>query len=132
MKKKKNMTPWVLLCLHLLLLVYSASGVFSKMASGCSVASIWFYIWYSGTLGILFVYAIGWQQIIKRIPLTLAFANKAVTVIWGMVWGTFIFGESISVGMIAGALLVIVGIALYSTEGKGSAPERKLPKNEEG
>lgn len=76
MKKKKNMTPWVLLCLHLLLLVYSASGVFSKMASGCSVASIWFYIWYSGTLGILFVYAIGWQQIIKRIPLTLAFANQ--------------------------------------------------------
>lgn len=132
MKKKKNMTPWVLLCLHLLLLVYSASGIFSKMASGCSVTSIWFYIWYSGMLGILFVYAIGWQQIIKRIPLTLAFANKAVTVIWGMVWGTLIFGESISVGMIAGALLVIVGIALYSTEGKGSAPERKLPKNEEG
>lgn len=132
MKKKKNMTPWVLLCLHLLLLVYSASGIFSKMASGCSVTSTWFYIWYSGTLGILFVYAIGWQQIIKRIPLTLAFANKAVTVIWGMVWGALIFGESISVGMIAGALLVIVGIALYSTEGKGSAPERKLPKNEEG
>lgn len=131
MEKKINKTPLVLLFLHLLLLVYSTSGVFSKLASGYSIDSIWFYIWYSGTLGILFIYAIGWQQIIKRIPLTLAFANKAVTVVWGMVWGMLLFGESINAGMIAGAILVIVGIAIYSKEGKGSASKEKPLKRGE-
>lgn len=29
------------------------------------------------------VYAIVWQQIIKRLPLTAAHANKAVTIVWG-------------------------------------------------
>lgn len=120
----------VLLLLHILLLVYSASGIFSKLASGYSIDSMWFYIWYSGTLCVLFIYAIGWQQVIKRIPLTLAFANKAVTVVWGMIWGIVLFGESINAGMIAGAILVVVGIAIYSTGEKESAPKKKSLKRE--
>ena len=44
----------------------------------------------------------------------MAFANKAVTVIWGMVWGFFIFGESVSALNILGAAMVIVGVVLYA------------------
>ena len=63
---------------------------------------------------LLGLYAIGWQQIIKRLPLTTAFANKAVSIVWGMVWGILIFHEKITVGNIVGAALVISGVVLYA------------------
>lgn len=59
-------------------------------------------------------YAIGWQQILKHLDLTLAFANKAVAVVWGIIWGVVFFREVITVKMIAGALIVIAGVVLYS------------------
>lgn len=66
-----------------------------------------------GVFLILAVYAIGWQQIIKRLPLTTAFANKAVTVVWGIVWGALFFDEAISLGKLLGAALIIGGVVLF-------------------
>lgn len=103
-----------LIALHLLLLVYSLSGIFSKNAAHEPFLSPMFIALYGGMLVILFIYAIGWQQILKRLPLSLAFANKAVTVVWGMVWGFLIFGESITALNLAGAALVIAGVILYA------------------
>ena len=103
-----------LIALHCLLLFYTFSGILSKTASGCSVLSFEFVLLYGGMLFVLFVYAIGWQQIIKRISLTLAFANKAVTVVWGMLWGVLFFHEGLNAGMVFGAVLVVSGIVLYS------------------
>ena len=104
----------VLIALHLLLLFYTLSGILSKTAAGFPALSLEFILLYGGMLFVLFVYAIGWQQIIKRLPLTVAFANKAITVVWGMLWGVLIFHESVNIGMIIGAILVIGGIVLYS------------------
>lgn len=59
-------------------------------------------------------YAIGWQQILKRMPLTVAFANKAITVVWGMLWGFLLFGEEITWQMVVGAIVVITGVVIYS------------------
>ena len=82
-----------------------------------------FILLYGGMLVILFIYAIGWQQILKRLSLSMAFANKAVTVIWGMVWGFFIFGESVSALNIWGAAMVVVGVVLYArADGKEEQP----------
>lgn len=103
-----------LIGLHLLLLVYSLSGFFSKNAAAQPVMSLQFVLFYGGMLAILFGYAIGWQQVIKRLPLTLAFANKAVTVIWGMVWGVIFFGETITHPMVIGAVLVMAGVVLFA------------------
>lgn len=104
----------VLAALHVLLLLYSLSGFFSKNASSEPVFSPRFLALYSGMLLILFVYAIGWQQIIKRLPLTLAFANKAVTVVWGMIWGILFFGEGINALNVIGAVLVVSGVVLFA------------------
>ena len=42
----------------------------------------------------LVVYAVGWQQVIKHLPLTTAYANKAVTVVWGILLGlAAVWGE---------------------------------------
>ena len=63
----------------------------------------------------LAVYALLWQQVLKKLPLNLAYASKSVTLIWGMMWGALIFNETISVGNIIGALLILAGIILMVT-----------------
>ena len=110
---RKNKRALTLLALHLLLLVYSFSGCFSKTAAGQPFLSLKFILLYGGTLVILAVYALGWQQIIKRLPLTTAFANKAVSVVWGIVCGALFFGEAITPGKLAGAALIIGGVVLF-------------------
>lgn len=62
------------------------------------------------------IYAFFWQQVIKRLPLILAYANKAVTVVWGMIWGSILFNEGITVKKVIGALTVIIGIVLFAKE----------------
>lgn len=102
--------------LHVLLAMYSFGGVFSKLASAEPFLSSKFILFYACVIAILGIYAIGWQQIIKRMPLTTAFANKAVCTIWGSVWGILLFGESISVGKVIGIILIVLGIVLFATE----------------
>lgn len=104
-----------LVLLHLILLIYSFGGILSKRAASQPFLSIQFCLCYGGIIVILGIYALAWQQIIKHIPLTTAFANKAVTVVWGLVWGLLIFHESITPGKLAGAVLVVMGVVLFST-----------------
>lgn len=110
--------------LHLLLLVFSLSPVCSKLASQSLVFSGRFFLFYGISLGILGLYAITWQQIIKRMPLTAAYANRAITVVWGLVWGSFIFDEKVTPLKLAAAALIIGGVVLYAVaqgeEGKTS------------
>lgn len=104
----------ILICLHLILLLYSGAAICSKFASACDFFSLEFCLWYFFIILILVIYAVGWQQIIKRIPLNIAFANKAVTVVWGIFWGILLFGEYLSLGKCIGAILVIIGVVSYS------------------
>lgn len=105
----------VLLALHALLVLFSCSGIMSKLAAGYPFMSLGFILCYGGMVCVLGVYAIGWQQVIKRIPLTTAYANRAVTVVWGIVWGTLLFGEDVTPPKVIGALVVLAGVALYAT-----------------
>lgn len=103
------------LFLHGILLVYSLSAVCSKMAAGYPFLSLEFILWYGAVLLLLGVYALVWQQVLKRLPLTTAFANKGITIVWGMLWGALLFGEQLSLTMFIGAALVFVGILLVVT-----------------
>jgi multidrug transporter EmrE-like cation transporter len=103
-----------LLLLHILLLFYSLSDVMSKLAAGFDFLSLGFVVCYSGLLLILAGYAIGWQQVIKRMPLTTAYANRGITVVWGIFWGALFFSEAVTPGKIAGAVMVVAGIVLFS------------------
>ena len=60
-------------------------------------------------------YAIAWQQVLKHLPLITTYANKAVTTIWGIIWGFLFFGESISIQRVIGAIIVITGVYLVVT-----------------
>lgn len=115
MTKEKVKT---LFALHIMLMIYSMSGICSKKAANADFLSFKFCLYYGIIILLLGFYAIGWQQIIKRLPLTTAFANKAVTVVWGLIWGLLFFNEKITIGKVVGVILVIVGVVLYATEGE--------------
>ena len=102
------------LLLHGILMLYSMGGIFSKLAGAEPFLGVKFCLYYCMIIGILGIYAIGWQQIIKRMPLTTAFANKAVTVVWGLVWGVVFFREQITLGKLAGVLLVVIGVIIFA------------------
>ncbi|MBQ2972180.1 MAG: transporter [Ruminococcus sp.] len=110
MKKSKRLIS--LINLNILLLVYSLSSVCSKIASQHEFMSLKFIFWYGLVILILGLYAIFWQQIIKHLPLNTAYANKAVTIVWGILWGMLFFKEVITWNMIIGAVVVIVGVVL--------------------
>ena len=69
----------VYIVLHLLLFLYAAGGICSKLAAKEAFLSPKFIMYYMIVLANLAFYAIVWQQIIKRISLVSAFANKAIT-----------------------------------------------------
>lgn len=62
--------------------LYSLTGVLGKNAAGEDGVTLRFVALYGLSLLLMGVYAIGWQQVIKRIPLMVAYANKAVVVLW--------------------------------------------------
>ena len=105
-----------ILALNALLMFFSLGGIFSKLASRQPFLSLKFILCYGILLLIMFVYAIGWQQVIKRLPLTTAYANRAVTIVWGIIWGLLIFNEKLNAGKVIGAFIVIAGVILYVTE----------------
>ncbi len=102
--------------LQAVLFLYSLAAVCSKLASKQSFLSAPFILWYGLALVILIVYALLWQQVLKRNSLTAAYANKAVTVIWGLVWGVLLFDEKITPFMLLGMLVIIAGILLVVSD----------------
>lgn len=103
-----------LFMLHMMLMIYSMSGICSKKASSEPFFSRQFCIYYSVVILLLGFYAVCWQQLIKKISLTTAFANKSVTVIWGMIWGKCFFDEAITIGKFIGIALITTGIVLFA------------------
>ncbi len=112
MKQKSNMRMYVLL--HALMLLFSLSPVCSKLAGRQPFLSLPFFFFYGLVIVILGIYALAWQQVIKRMPLTTAYANKAVTVVWGLVWGMLLFGETITLQKVLGAAVIVAGVVLYA------------------
>lgn len=116
-KKQKNRSLILtMLVLHGSLLLSSLSGVCSKMAANQKFLSFQFCLYFGLVLFIMFAYAIIWQQVLKRIPLAVAYANKPVTLIWGIIWGSLIFKERITWNMILGAGIIFLGIYLVVSE----------------
>ncbi len=111
MKNKTKIKYFIFL--HIILIISSITGIISKLASKQEFLSFKFIILYGSMIAILGIYAICWQQIIKRLPLTTAYTNKAVTVIWGIVFGKLFFNESITIKQIIGAVIIITGIVLF-------------------
>ena len=96
--------------------MYTLSGVLSKYAAGQPFLSWRFILLYGGEIGVLGVYALLWQQVIKRIDLSVAYANRAVALLWSMLWAVLFFHEKVTLKNVAGVLIVIVGTIIVNSE----------------
>ncbi len=101
--------------LHGVFLIVSLGSVASKMAASYPLLSWPFIAFYGLYILALGFYALSWVQIIKRVPLVTAFSNKAVTIVWNMVFGALIFHETITIKSIVAAIIVIAGVILVVT-----------------
>ena len=102
------------LLLQLLLLIGSGSGILTKYAAAHPFLSTEYCIAYAGIMLNLVVYAIAWQQIIKHLPLSLAYASKSVGLIYVVIWGVAFFDEPISIGKIIGVIIIVAGVILFA------------------
>lgn len=111
---KKEKLVWILI-LHALVCFLSFGGVLSKCASQQEFLSLPFIGIYIAEIFILFVYALLWQQVLKHLSLTFAFANKAVSMIWATTWGVLFFDEVVTWQMLLGIGIVLVGVLIVVT-----------------
>lgn len=93
-------------------LIFAAATLLTKYASGQPLLSWGFVLLYGGSILLLFVYAILWQQFLKIIPLSTAYANRAMAMLWSMVFGKLLFLETIKWNMVVGVAVIAAGIML--------------------
>lgn len=112
-KKKHNLSDFVIL--YGGFLVYSVSSVCAKEA-GIQETTLRTFVFFALEFLFLGIYAIIWQQALKRFPLTIAISNKGVTVLFSLIWSVLIFREGITLMNIIGAGLVIAGVVVVSSD----------------
>ena len=53
---------------------------------------------------------------IKKFELSIAYANKAMTLLWSLLWSVLIFKDSITLPKVIGVLLVVAGTIVINSE----------------
>lgn len=105
-----------ILVLQAVVIVYTLSSVVAKLATGEEVFSFAFFLFYGLEIVILGIYAILWQQMIKRFDLSVAYANRAMAILWSAVWAVLLFRESLGIKQLIGIAFVVVGTVIVNTE----------------
>lgn len=96
--------------------LYSCTSICSKLASGHSMLSWGFILFYGLSILVLMAYAVLWQQVLKRIELSEAYAFKPLSTIFSFLWAVLIFREQITWNMLVGAGLILTGIWVVNGE----------------
>ena len=118
MTQKITISTFALLLIAFL--VYSTTGVFSKMASKKAFMSISYMSLLAFVVISMGVYAVLWQIILKKVALNQAFLFKSMTVLFSLLFASIIFNEDITKSNIIGSSFIIAGIvvnALKTSEG---------------
>ena len=94
--------------------IYSVVIIVAKLASKEQVLSTKFILFFMLELFIFGIYAVLWQQVIKRMDLNTAYSSKGTVILWTLLWSWLFFKETINFNNIIGALVIIVGIYMVS------------------
>jgi drug/metabolite transporter (DMT)-like permease len=113
---KRAFSTQNLLLLAAAFLVYSSESIFIKLASNEETMSVSFIMYYGLAICVLGVYAVLWQFVLKRIPLSIAFMCKSITLIIILLIAHVLFGESITLSNTLGSGIILSGIILLAWE----------------
>ena len=104
-----------ILILQLIVIIYTLSGIMAKFASfqeSILYAAVYIFL----DFVFLGIYALCWQQMIKKMPLSVAYLNRAMSLAWSALWAVLIFQEEITKKQILSVILVTVGIIIVNRE----------------
>lgn len=95
-------------------LIYACTSIFTKMASRQEILSWPYLLWIAGAVGVMGVYALLWQQVIRRMPISTAYMFKGTSLIFVLLFSALLFGEGITTNNLIGSTIIIAGIVLYA------------------
>ena len=110
-----NLRKWHKFSLIILsFLVYSCTGIFSKLASLHAFLSIPYILYFGCVVGTLGLYAILWQKILSFMPLNKAFLCKSICIVFTLCISYWMFAETITLNNILGAIIIILGLVVLA------------------
>lgn len=95
-------------------MLYACVSLFTKYASQQDFMSWNYVLGLIGAVGVMGLYAILWQQVLKRIDLSLAYMFKGTSIVFIMLLAYVFFGEQITWNNIVGAIIIVGGIVLFA------------------
>lgn len=102
--------------LQMVVLIYTFASIFAKLASGEKIFSLSFFLFTGLELVVLFLYALVWQQVMKKTELTVAYANREMYLLWSLLWAVVFFDNEITPANVIGCVLVIAGTMVITGE----------------
>lgn len=110
---QKKATAKIVIGLLLVHLVFSTVTIAVKYTSMQEMLSIRYFIGLGIVILFFGTYAIVWQQVLKRVDITLAYMFKATGIIFVLLYSAFLFKEPITTWNIIGAAIIVTGITLF-------------------
>ena len=95
-------------------MLYACVGICTKMAALQAPMSWPYLLWFCGAVAIIGIYAILWQQVLRRIELSTAYMFKGTTLIFTMLIAALLFGETITIPNIIGSVIIVTGIVILA------------------
>ena len=95
-------------------LIFACTSICTKMASQQEMLSWPYLFWIAGAVGVMGIYALLWQQVIAKMPLSTAYMFKGTSLIFVLLFSVLLFGEAITLNNVIGAVIIIIGIILFA------------------
>ncbi len=108
MPENNNLFKYLLL--YGFLLIYSLAMVFEKKTAQYPLFSNQFIVSFSIQFFFLVLYALLWQQVLKRNTLSFAYLNKGAVFVFTTLWAVLFFHEYITISNIIGSVIIVLGI----------------------
>lgn len=110
--KKRN-----LYTLAIIAIVFeSLSSSVLKFSKDYAFLSPMYLFWFCVAVGIMGLYAIAWQLLLERLPLTTAYLRKGLTYVLIFIWAKVFFNEIITVKQMIGMAVIIVGMVVSMSD----------------
>lgn len=113
-ERRASVLTYILLGVSIL--IFSCSSLCSKLASGHPLPSWEFILFYGMGILALGAYAVLWQMVLKRLPLSVAYSGKPISMLLSMGYGVILFREPLTWNMVLGAAVILCGIRVVMTE----------------
>ena len=107
-------TSWTYFALIGVNIVYACTSICTKMASRQEMFSWPYLLWIAGAICVMGLYALLWQQIIARMPLSTAYMFKGTSLIFVLMFSVLLFDEAITLNNVIGSVIIIFGIVLFA------------------